>query len=79
MIKLKHIKRQGETIICDAYVEDCAESISLVFNIAENSMQNSPLPKGYEWCVTHINHARAALARMAEAGDIKENWNIYWC
>ena len=79
MIKLKNIKKRGEIITCDAYVEDCPEAVSITVNISEESVQNSPLPKEYEWCKGHISQARWALIRMAETGEMKENWNIYWC
>jgi len=79
MVKLRQIKRNGDSITCNAFVEDCAEPVKLIFNILDGSIQNSPLPKGYEWCTAHIRHAGAHLEQMAKAAEIPEQRNIMWC
>lgn len=79
MVKLKRIKKAGDIITCDAFVEDCSEPVKLIFNILEGSIQSSPMPKDYEWCTAHIRHAKMHLEQMAKDGQIPEQRNIMWC
>ena len=78
MVKLKQIEKNGDQITCIAFVEDCKEPIEIIFHIPDGSVQNSPLPAGYEWCRSHIYHAQSALEKMAKEGEFPENWNIMW-
>ena len=65
--------------MCSAFVEDCPEPVPIVFSIPDGTVQHGPLPKNYEWCVTHIQHARKHLEQMAKDGNIPEQRNIMWC
>ena len=78
MIRLKNINKNGNTITCEAYVEDCRESIQLEFNITKQTLSAEPLPKGYEYCKMHITHARRHLEKMAETGEIPPERLIMW-
>lgn len=78
MIKLKEIKRNSGTITCKAYVEDCKEAISLSFDISTSMIKDVPLPQGYDWCDSHISHAKDYLMEIASKETIPDNHTIMW-
>ena len=78
MIRLKSINKSGNMITCEAYVEDCREGIHLEYNITDQTLSADPLPKGYEYCKSHIGHARWNLKEMAETGEIPPERLIMW-
>lgn len=78
MVKLKQVEKDGDAITCVALVEDCAEPIRVVMNVADGTFQHSPLPKGYEYCASHIGHARRALERMVKDGKIVSETTVMW-
>lgn len=79
MIRLVHITKNEKTITCGAFLEDCKEEIPLVFDIATGKILPVQLPKDYEWCSTHIGHARWFLKGMLEKGEFTESKLIMWC
>lgn len=79
MIKLENINRKGNTITCDAFVEDCEEVIPLTFNVADGSMKSGALPKGYEWCTAHLRMAKRTLKKIAETNSDEKRRTIMWC
>ena len=78
MIKLKEIKRNSEIITCKAYVEDCEEAISLSFDISASTLKDVTLPQGYDWCDSHIFHAKDYLMEIASKETIPNNHTIMW-
>lgn len=78
MVRLKKINKNGNMITCVAYVEDCKEGIRLEYNITDQTLSAEPLPKGYEYCTSHIAHARRHLEKMAETGEIPPERLIMW-
>lgn len=79
MIKLKEIKRNSGFITCKAYVEDCKEAISLSFDISASMLNKVSLPQGYDWCTSHILHAKDYLMEIASKETIPDNHTIMWC
>jgi hypothetical protein len=64
MVKLKNIKRNNGYILCLAFVENCQEPIQLALNETSAELDNYRLPVGYEWCISHITHARKYLRSL---------------
>ncbi len=78
MVKLEQISREGESITCTAYVEDCKEPVRLEFHIPDGEMQNTPLPSGYEWCRAHLSHAKKALGEIARKETPETRRTVMW-
>ena len=78
MVCLRGIQKIGHQLVCNAYVEDSEEPMSMSFDMKSGEFNHSPLPKGYEYCTTHVWKARRALEKMAESGEIRPNWTIMW-
>lgn len=78
MIKLKNIVKTNEQITCDAFIENCTESLSLAFNVKNMEFKDYTLPKGYEWCGSHIHHAKRYLISLIEENKIPSERTIMW-
>lgn len=78
MIKLEHIEKKNNHITCNAFVENCSESILLSVDIERRELESNVLPTGYEWCVSHLAHARKALLDMLDSGKIEHSKVIMW-
>ena len=78
MVRLKQVEKNGDIIVCTAYVEDCKEGIQVEYNIKEHTILSDPLPKGYEYCTSHIRYIRNALSDAAESGEIPPEGLIMW-
>lgn len=78
MIKLKKIVRNNTHIVCDAYVEDCKERISLAFNEKTGQFEHYDLPIGYEWCDSHIAHAARYLETLIGKEIKDDSRMIMW-
>lgn len=75
MLRLERIERNNNEISCDALLEDCKERLHLVLNLQERAFRPFSMPKGYEWCNTHIAAARRFLLNTEPLPDKKL---IYW-
>lgn len=64
MIKLKNIAKENDRIICDAFVEDCDKPVRLSLNTKNAEFDKIVLPEDYEWCTSHINHAKRYLISL---------------
>ncbi len=78
MIKLKKIRRANDEIRCEAYVEDCSQPVPLVFDIKNKDFKKYNLPKGYEWCESHIHHAKRYFASVLDKDEIPSERTIMW-
>ena len=78
MVKLKQISRGGKYITCTAYIEDCKEPVELTFHTPDELMQNTPLPQGYEWCTSHLLHAKKALKELSQKELPETQITIMW-
>lgn len=78
MINLKQIKKINNTIECYAYIEDCEEAIHLTLDLSKREFKDYILPNGYEWCKTHIAHAKFALLKMDDENKIEQERLIMW-
>lgn len=56
MVKIKNIKINDGIIECDLVPEGSKESCELYFDSNKNEVR-CQLPKGYEYCTTHIRMA----------------------
>lgn len=76
MIRLNNISRTGDVITCEALLEDCETAIQLSYNIEKMDFAPFAFPAGYEYCRSHIAHARAFLRDNYE--DLPEATSIHW-
>lgn len=78
MIKLRNIKRIDRHIVCSAYVEDCKVPISISMNEDDSKLEAYTLPVGYEYCDSHIWHARRYLKTLIGKEFDTHNRTIMW-
>lgn len=78
MLKLRNIKKNDGTIECDIYPEDSASCGTLSYDFIKKTVTKSSLPEGYEWCKTHIAHAKQALQKMIDENEIPEEKLVMW-
>lgn len=78
MIKLKKIKKNDNLITCEAFVENCKQAMPLIYNIKKGELEEYEFPDGYDYCDSHISHARRYLRSIANSDNIPENKLIMW-
>ncbi len=78
MIKLKKITKTDTTITCTAYVEDCKLPLHLTLNLLTKEFNDYHLPPGYEWCQSHIAHAKFKLLKMVDENKLEDECTIMW-
>lgn len=78
MIVLKEIKKSENGIVCNAFVEDCDVAVRVTYDAKANSFSHGKMPRGYEWCVTHMEMAKRAIEQMISSGEIKSQKTILW-
>ncbi len=78
MIKLDKIKKNNDHISCKAFLEDCTTGIDLRYNINNDEFEPFSLPKGYEWCSSHIAHAKRYLRTLNDKEYIPKERIIMW-
>ena len=66
MINLKNIRKVDGNILCDAFPEDCGVPVPLVLNVKNETVSPYTLPDGYEWCMSHIEHAKRFLLSVSD-------------
>lgn len=78
MIRLEHIKKKNDCIICDAFIEDCKKPIIVEYSPKNNEIKTTALPEGYEWCVSHLSYAKRALREMVASEKMENKKTIMW-
>ena len=78
MIKLVDIKKYKDIITCSAFVEDSNTAFCLEYKIKEDCFNTCSLPKGYEWCSSHIAHAKRFIKSLVEINDYPKEKVIMW-
>lgn len=69
MITLKNIERDGNTIMADAFPEDCKTAVRFVCHIDTWELEEYVLPKGYEYCDHHMAMAKWHLKRLLDSNE----------
>ena len=77
MIRLKNIVINGNIIKCDIFPEDSKENGTLEIDMHKISASFS-LPKDYEWCKIHIEHAKKHLSNIYVSKIIPKEKIIMW-
>lgn len=77
MVKLKNLKKNNDTILCDVFPEDSVNSGTLVVNTSGNVIDYS-LPDGYEWCINHIYHAARKIRELVNNGTLPSEITVMW-
>lgn len=78
MVKLKEISRNGKVFSCMAYVENCKEPIHLVYNVDTGETEPFRFPQGYEYCTSHITHAKRYFEKCSNLEKIPNETTIMW-
>ncbi len=78
MIKLTGITRSNGRITCAAYVEDSGQGIDLVFDESKAEFEKYDMPEGYEWCKSHIAHAKKYLKSLIGKQIESSERTIMW-
>ncbi len=78
MIKLKNIVIENSIAKCDIFPEDSVENGYIEMSFVEG-FTSVVLPKGYEWCMSHIDHAKRYLTNLYKKGvDFQSEKIIMW-
>lgn len=85
MVKLKNLKiDEQKNIVADVYPENAKEPGEII--VSKKEMVDFSLPKGYEWCEYHIDHAKRyimnnydKLIAKIRNNEIKGELLIMWC
>lgn len=78
MVRLKNIEIDGNEIKCDIYPEDSKLAGHVVINEEKGTVSRYDLPKGYEWCINHVNHAKQKLLAMDKSKDAPKELLAMW-
>lgn len=78
MIRLEHLKKNKTVIECDVIPEDSIRSGHIAVDLESREVVEYILPKGYEWCKNHINHAKNALLDISNKEPLPESKTIMW-
>ena len=78
MVKLKNIKKNNSLIECDILPEDSLQSGHIVVDVISAEVQEYSLPKGYEWCRNHVNHAKDKLVELSTENNIPDEKLVMW-
>ena len=78
MIKLKNIKSNNSIIECDIYPEDSKQLGHMSIDTNTKELIDYKLPDGYEWCKSHVHHARNKLVEFIETDEIPKEKLIMW-
>lgn len=77
MVRLANITRNNGSITCDIFPEDSPSAGHLTVAIESGEFVYS-LPEGYEWCKSHVGHARRTLLQLASENRIPSRKLIMW-
>ena len=78
MIRLKNIRNENGIVSCVAFVEDCEQGISVVYDVGSDVLTHGDIPEEYAWCSIHFSYARRELKRMASSGVFRESATVMW-
>lgn len=78
MVRLKNLKKNDVIAECDILPEDSIESGHITVDLKTGRLEESSLPSGYEWCKSHVNHAKANLLRLAKQESLPEEYLAMW-
>jgi len=77
MIRLTDIRESGDRITAKAYVEDSKEPMELTYSVSGKSFAPYRLPRGYEYCTSHVEMARRYFAGEHE-DPLPKSRTIMW-
>ena len=76
MVKLKNIKKNNALIECDILPEDSIERGHIIVDLKSEEIKEYVLPKNYEWCRNHINHAARKLIELNEMNPLPDEYLV---
>ena len=78
MIRLKNIRNEKGIVSCVAFVEDCEQGVSVVYDVEKDVLTHEDLTEEYAWCSSYFSYARRELKRMAGSGVFRESATVMW-
>jgi hypothetical protein len=78
MIRLKNIKQKNNIIECDIIPENSLESGYIQVDVTSESIIQFKLPKEYEWCRNHVEHAKNTLIEMSKNNTLVSEKLLMW-
>lgn len=78
MIKLKNIEKNDGLMQCSIIPEDSKDAGHLIVDVTSGMIKEYTLPKGYEWCKKHINHAKDTLLKLYNAKETPKEKIVMW-
>lgn len=78
MVKLKNIKRNNSIVECDIIPEDSSDSGHIVVNLDSGKLEDFFLPAGYEWCMSHVDHAKNNLIALVKEEHLSKEKLVMW-
>ena len=78
MIRLKNLKKNNVMAECDIIPEDSTECGHIVVNLGSGELEDCVLPKGYEWCRNHVNHAQINLLELSKKEMLPDEYKVMW-
>ena len=79
MIRLKKIRRENDSFVCEAYVEDCSIPVHVIYDIKTRSIPEYALPEEYHYCKEHISMARRYFDFVLSGKEkLKQEKLIMW-
>lgn len=79
MIKLKNIEINNHVLSCNIIPEDSELSGNITVDAMSKNIIDFKLPKEYEWCKNHLQHAKEYLLDLYFSGEnIPQEKTIMW-
>ena len=78
MLKLTEIKKNDGKISCKMFLEDCKIPVNLELDEKTAEFSEYQFPEGYEWCISHVGHAKKFLLSIINKKDFPAERVIMW-
>lgn len=77
MVKLKNIEKNDTQICCDIFPEDSETAGKLKVDFITKEIEYQ-LPENYQWCISHVHHAKRNLLDLISVKELPKEQIIMW-
>lgn len=78
MIRLKNIRQKNNIVECEIIPENSVEKGFIQVDVTSESIIQYNLPKEYEWCRNHVEHAKNALIGLCKNDTLVDGKLLMW-
>ena len=71
VVRLVNIQMNEEEAECDIFPEGSSQAGHIIIDAMSGALLSAVLPKGYEWCRSHVGHAKRRLFDIIKQGPIE--------